>query len=113
MKLRNMSATVENVPAITLQLRNGETVTLEDATVLTSYASRVAVYCKMRVYLLPRGHGIVVARQQIHAFVQDYCSFVRDMPAKDMRIAAETEANNGEYMFADGIVLHSGYVKTY
>lgn len=113
MKLRNMSATVENVPTITLKLRNGETVTLEDATVLTSYASRVAVYCKMRVYLLPRYDYSVTTWKHVHAFVQDYCSFVRDMPAKDMRIAAETEANNGEYMFADGIVLHSGYVETY
>lgn len=46
MKLRNMSATVSEEPNITIQLESGEVVELENATVLTSYASRVAVYCK-------------------------------------------------------------------
>lgn len=104
MKLRNMSATVENVPAITLQLRSGEIVDLENATVLRSYDSIVAVYCKMRVYLLPRYDYSVTTWKHVHAFVQDYCDFVRDMPARDMRLAAEHEYNNGEYMFANGWV---------
>ncbi|WP_418689396.1 hypothetical protein [Alistipes putredinis] len=53
MKLRNMSAyvTEEN---ITIELANGEVLNLENALVLHIYSSRVAVYCKMRVYLLPR-----------------------------------------------------------
>lgn len=46
MKLRNMSATVDFVDSITLKLENGENIHLENAYVLTSYASRVAVYCK-------------------------------------------------------------------
>lgn len=68
MKLRNMSATVST----------GETITLENATVLTSYASRVAVYS-----------------------------------AREMRYNAENELHGGEYRFADGIVLASGYVERY
>lgn len=43
-----MSATVSEEPSITIQLENGDIVELENATVLTSYASRVAVH------LLPR-----------------------------------------------------------
>lgn len=39
MKLRNMSATVSTNETITLKLRSGEVITLENATVLTSYAS--------------------------------------------------------------------------
>lgn len=42
MKLRNMSA-VEHVSNITLELANGETVELENAYVLWSYASRISV----------------------------------------------------------------------
>lgn len=110
MKLRNMSATVDHVDSITLDLANGERVELEDAYVLTSYSSRVAVYCKMRVYLLPRYDYSVTTWKHVHAFVQDYCDFVRDMPARDMRIAAKTEANNGEYMFANGWVNYWGNV---
>lgn len=53
MKLRNMSANVDFVDSITLKLEDGDNIHLENAYVLTSYASRVAVYCKMRVYLLP------------------------------------------------------------
>lgn len=53
MKLRHMSATVDYVDSITLKLEDGENIHLENAYVLTSYASRVAVFCKMRCYLLP------------------------------------------------------------
>lgn len=108
MKLRSMSATVENVPSMTLELENGERVELENATVLRSYDSIVAVYCKMRVYLLPRYDYSVTTWKHVHAFVQDYCDFVRDMPARDMRLAAEHEYNNGEYMFAKGWVNSHG-----
>lgn len=104
MKLRNMSASVDKVDTITLQLSTGEVVTLDDAYVLTSYYSRVAVYCKMRVYLLPRYDYSVTTWKHLHAFVQDYCSFVRDYDARTMRHVAEHELNNGEYMFALGIV---------
>ena len=45
MRLRNMSAYVTEEKNITIELEN--------ALVLHSYSSRVAVYCKMRVYLLP------------------------------------------------------------
>lgn len=71
MKLRNMSASVDKVDTITLQLSTGEVVTLDDAYVLTSYYSRVAVYCKMRVYLLPRYDYSVTTWKHLHAFVQD------------------------------------------
>lgn len=77
-----MSAEVEHVSNITLELANGETVELENAYVLWSYASRVAVYCKMRVYLLPRYDYSVTTWKHVHAFIQDYCSFVRDYDAK-------------------------------
>lgn len=104
MKLRNMSATVEHVDNIAIETANGEIVELEDAYVLTSYSSRVAVYCKMRVYLLPRYDYSVTTWKHVHAFIQDYCSFVNDYDAKTMRYHAKNELNNGEYMFANGIV---------
>lgn len=114
MKLRRMSAEVEHVSNITLELANGETVGLENAYVLWSYASRVAVYCKMRVYLLPRYDYSVTTWKHVHAFIQDYCSFVRDYDAKTMRYHAKHELNNGEYMFANGIVnTYSGKVSAY
>lgn len=43
MKLRNMSAHVTEERCITIELASGEILNLEDALVLTSYASRVAV----------------------------------------------------------------------
>lgn len=99
-----MSAEVEHVSNITLELTNGETVELENAYVLWSYTSRVAVYCKMRVYLLPRYDYSVTTWKHVHAFIQDYCPGVRDYCAKTMRYNAEHELNNGEYMFANGWV---------
>lgn len=114
MKLRRMSAEVEHVSNITLELTNGETVELENAYVLWSYASRVAVYCKMRVYLLPRYDYSVTTWKHVHAFIQDYCPGVRDYDAKTMRYHAKHELNNGEYMFANGIVnTYSGKVSAY
>lgn len=104
MKLRNMSATVERVNSIMLELASGERVNLEDAYILTSYSSRVAVYCKMRVYLLPRYDYSVTTWKHVHAFIQDYCSFINDYDARTMRYHAKHELNNGEYMFANGIV---------
>lgn len=114
MKLRHMSATVNHVPNMTLQLATGEVVDLENAYVLTSYSSRVAVYCKMRVYLLPRYDYSVTTWKHLHAFIQDYCDFVRDYDARTIRHNAKHELNNGEYVFANGIVSSSGrYVDAY
>ena len=112
MKLRNMSATVSTNETITLKLRNGEVITLENATVLTSYASRVAVYSKMQVYLLPRYDYSVTTCKHLHAFIDDYCPMVRNYSVREMRYNAEHELNS-EYRFADGIVLASGYVERY
>ena len=50
MKLPNMIACVTEEPAITIELANGEVLNLENALVLHSYSSRVAIYCKMRVW---------------------------------------------------------------
>lgn len=113
MKLRNMSATVSTGETITLKLRNGETITLENATVLTSYASRVAVYSKMQLFLLPRYDYSITTWKHLHAFIDDYCACVRDCSAREMRYNAENELHGGEYRFADGIVLASGYVERY
>lgn len=113
MKLRNMSATVSTEESITLLLRNGESVKLENATVLTSYASRVAVYSKMQVFLLPRYDYSVTTWKHLHAFIGDYCPGVRDYSAKEMRYNAANELHGGEYRFAEGIVLASGYVERY
>lgn len=104
MKLRNMSASVEHVDNITIETANGEIVELENAYVLTSYSSRVAVYCKMRVYLLPRYGYSVTTWKHVHAFIQDYCSMVRDYDARTMRYNAKHELNGGEYVLANGIV---------
>ena len=112
MKLRHMSADVQKVNSMELMLESGEVVKLEDALVLTSYASRVAVYCKMRVYLLPRYDYSVTTWKHVHAFVQDFCDMVRDYDARTMRNIASTGANGGDYMYARGIVCGS-YVDAY
>ena len=115
MKLRNMSATVDFVDSITLKLENGEDIHLENAYVLTSYASRVAVYCKMRVYLLPRYDYSVTTWKHLHAFIDDYCSFVRDYDAKTMREIASYGVSDTEceYAFASGIVTGMEHLERY
>lgn len=106
MKLRNMSAYVTEEKNITIELASGKVLDLEDALVLHSYSSRVAVYCKMRVYLLPLYDYSVTTWKHVHAFVQDYCSFVRDCNAREMRkiAALGVEDAEKEYAFANGIV---------
>ena len=69
MKLRNMSAYVTEEKNITIELASGEVLNLENALVLHSYSSRVAVYCKMRVYLLPCYEYSVTTWKHVHAFV--------------------------------------------
>lgn len=106
MKLRNMSAHVTEEKNITIELANGEVLNLENALVLHSYSSRVAVYCKMRVYLLPRYDYSVTTWKHVHAFIQDYCSFVNDYGAARIRTIAREGVYNTEkeYAFAKGIV---------
>lgn len=106
MKLRNMSAYVTEEKNITIELANGRILNLEDALVLHSNSSRVAVYCKMRVYLLPLYDYTVTTWKHVHAFIQDYCSFVRDCNAREMRkiAALGVEDVEKEYAFANGIV---------
>ena len=104
MKLRNMSATVEHVASITLRLENGENIHLENAYVLTSYASRVAVFCKMRVYLLPRYDYSVTTWKHVHAFINDFCDFVPDMSAADIRATAKGADDDSPYWLAAGII---------
>ena len=106
MKLRNMSAHVTEEKNITIELASGEVLNLENALVLHSYSSRVAVYCKMRVYLLPRYDYSVTTWRHVHAFVQDYCSFVDDYSAARMRAIARDGVYNTEkeYAFSAGIV---------
>jgi hypothetical protein len=105
MNLRNMSAYVTEEKNITIELESGEVLNLENALVLHSYYSRVAVYCDMRVYLLPRYDYSVTTWKHVHAFVQDYCSFVEDCNAREMRkIAALGVDDEKEYAFAKGIV---------
>lgn len=99
-----MSATVSEEPNITIQLESGEVVELENATVLTSYASRVAVYCKMRVYLLPRYDYSVTTWKHVHAFINDFCDYVPDMSAADIRATAKGADDDSPYWFAAGIV---------
>lgn len=106
MKLRNMSAHVTEEKNITIELASGEVLELENALVLHSYSSRVAVYCKMRVYLLPRYDYSVTTWKHVHAFVQDYCCFVNDYSANRMRRIAREGVYNTEkeYAFSAGIV---------
>lgn len=106
MKLRNMSAHVTEERCIVIELESGEVLNLENALVLHSYSSRVAVYCKMRVYLLPRYDYSVTTWKHVHAFVEDYCSFVNDYSAARMRTIAREGVYNTEkeYAFAKGIV---------
>ena len=74
--------------------------------VLHCYSSRVAVYCKMRVYLLPRYDYSVTTWKHVHAFIQDYCRFVWDTNAREMRKIAALGVDDveKEYAFAEGIV---------
>ena len=102
-KLRNMSAHVTEEKNIAIELASGEVLNLENALVLHSYDSRVAVYCKMRVYLLPRYDYSVTTWKHVHAFIQDYCSFVWDCNAREMRKIAALGVER-EYAFAKGIV---------
>lgn len=106
MKLRNMSAYVTEEKNITIELASGKVLNLENALVLHSYSSRVAVYCKMRVYLLPFYDYSVTTWKHVHAFIQDYCGFVRDCNAREMRkiAALGVEDDDKEYAFANGIV---------
>lgn len=101
-----MSAYVTEEKNITIELANGEVLDLENALVLHSYSSRVAVYCKMRVYLLPRYDYSVTTWKHVHAFIQYYCRFVRDCDAREMRkiAALGVEDDEKEYAFAKGIV---------
>lgn len=115
MKLRSMIACVTEEPAITIELANGEVLNLENALVLHSYSSRVAIYCKMRVYLLPRYDYSVTTWKHVHAFVQDYCTAVNDYGAARIRAiaAAGVTDEECEYALASGIVLRSGHVERY
>lgn len=115
MKLRQMSATVDFVDSITLKLEDGRNIHLENAYILTSYASRVAVYCKMRVYLLPRYDYSVTTWKHVHAFIDDYCSFVRNYDAKTIRDIASYGVTDTEceYAFASGIVTGMEHLERY
>lgn len=106
MKLRYMSAHVTEEKNITIELASGEVLNLENALVLHSYSSRVAVYCKMRVYLLPRYDYSVTTWKHVHAFIQDYCSFVNDYGAARIRTIAREGVYNTEkeFAFSAGIV---------
>lgn len=106
MKLRSMSAYVTEEPSITIELASGEVLNLENALVLHSYSSRVAVYCKMRVYLLPRYDYSVTTWKHVHAFIDDYCSYVNDYSAARMRTIAREGVydTEKEYAFSAGIV---------
>lgn len=105
MKLRNMNAYVTEEKNITIELASGEVLNLENALVLHSYSSRVAVYCKMRVYLLPRYEYSVTTWKHVHAFIQDF-TFVWDTNAREMRKIAALGVDDveKEYAFAKGIV---------
>lgn len=104
MKLRSMSAHVTEEPTITIELANGEVLNLENALVLHSYSSRVAIYCKMRVYLLPRYDYSVTTWKHVHAFINDFCDYVPDMSAADIRATAKGADDDSPYWFAAGIV---------
>ena len=101
-----MSAHVTEEKNIVIELASGEVLNLENALVLHSYSSRVAVYCKMRVYLLPRYDHSVTTWKHVHAFIQDYCSFVNDYSAARIRTIAREGVYNTEkeFAFSAGIV---------
>lgn len=113
MKLRKMSASVDMVETITLIFPTGEIITLDNAAVLKSYESRVAVYSNMQVFLLPRFDYSITTLKHLHAFIDDYCEGVRDCSVREMRYKIALDLDDGEYRYADGIVLASGYVVRY
>ena len=111
MKLRNMSASVHNMPKVIVKVHEtGEVLTLRHVTILRSYESDVAIYAGGRVYLLPRYGYSNTTWKHLHAFVQDFCNGVPDLCAKDMRASAKrgTTCDGWEYCFIDGYQL-DGY----
>lgn len=108
-----MNAHVTEEKSIVIELASGEVLNLENALVLHSYSSRVAVYSKMQVFLLPRFDYSITTWKHLHAFIDDYCEGVRDCSAREMRYKAAFDLDNGEYRYATGIVLASGYVVSY
>lgn len=100
-QLRHMNADVELHVNCNIMLDDNYTVIkLYDATVLTSYASRVAVYANNRVYLLPRYAYSITTIKQLHAFIDDYCPFVDDMPIAGIRKAMRE--GGGDFVAARG-----------
>lgn len=106
MKLRNMNAYVTEEKNITIEIASGVVLNLENALVLHSYSSRVAVYSNMQVFLLPRFDYSTTTWKHLHAFIDDYCEGVRDYNAREMRkiAALGVEDVKKEYAFANGIV---------
>lgn len=111
-KLRNMSANINHEPVIELEALTGELFTVTDAFILTSYASRVAVYGydlrsgRYRVFLLPRYDYSVTTWKHLHAFIQDYCASGMDVSANIMRKRARLGCSyeEYEYEFVIGII---------
>lgn len=108
MKLRNMNASVTKVGSITVEIGNGERVKIENAYVLTSYQSRVAIYSQNcgRVYLLPRHNYSSTTSSHVYAFVQDYCSTVSALEAKKRYAEAKRGLtdSDSQYVLCNGIV---------
>lgn len=111
-QLRYMSAEVNHNHIIELEDLTGNLFTVTDAFILTSYASRVAVYGydarseKYRVFLLPRYDYSVTTWKHLHAFIQDYCASGMDVNANIMRKRARLGCSyeEYEYEFVNGIV---------
>lgn len=58
----------------------------------------------MRCYLLPRYDYSVTTWKHVHAFINDFCDYVPDMSAADIRATAKGADDDSPYWFAAGIV---------
>lgn len=103
-QLRHMSATIQTIDQVTLELPEGYgSRVLQDAVMLTSYNSRVALYADGVLYLLPRFDYSMTTWKHLHAFIQDYCDGCADLCASELRKALADSANTS-YQAANGIV---------
>lgn len=95
MKLRHMSAEVENLKDVDIMAVKADgsdyKIHLESCIALRSYNSIVAIYSYGEIYLLPRYDYSVTTWRHVHAFIQDYCHDIIDGDCTAIREKAKCE----------------------
>lgn len=87
MKLRSMSATVEEMKNVVVEVdENGEVVLehFKNAIVLKSYKSVVAIYANEKLFLFPRYRYSVTTIKHLKAFIEDYIPYMEFKSINDI-----------------------------